>query len=93
MSRNVGHPSVAPVEASRFGYFLVQTHVAAEGEATLVRLTVEDLSSGERRVFESIRALSHFLHEVVGPIGDAKWAPPTSTGIEPINTGSSARGE
>ena len=93
MSRNASHASVPRLEASRFGYFLVQTHIAAQGEVTLVRLTVEDLSSGERRVFESIRELSHFLDQVVEPVGDAKWAPPTSTGIEPINAGSSAKGE
>ena len=54
----------------------MQTHVAAQGEMTVVRLTVEDLSSGERRVFESIRELSQFLNQLVEPAGDARWAPP-----------------
>jgi hypothetical protein len=69
-------------EASRFDYFLVQSHVAARGETTVVRLTVEDLSSGEKHVFESIREFSHFLNQLVEPIGDAKWAPARTDGSD-----------
>ena len=76
MPPDIRHPPVPPLEHSRFGYFLMQTHVAAQGETTVVRLTVEDLSSGERRIFESIRELSHFLNQLVEPTGDARWAPP-----------------
>lgn len=63
---------------SRFSYFLVQTHVANgqdEGRA-VVRLTVEDLSSGEKRVFESVPDFSRFLSRLVEPEGDERWAPP-----------------
>ena len=78
MPHETPHPSTPRLEAPRFGYFLMQTQVAAQGEVTFVRLTVEDLSSGERRVFESIRELSHFLNQLVTTTGDAKWAPPPS---------------
>jgi hypothetical protein len=76
MQPDPGPPPVRSREAPRFGYFLVQTHVAALDETTLVRLTVEDLSSGERRVFDSIRDLCHFLGQRLEPRGEAKWAPP-----------------
>ena len=70
-------PNVQP--DSRFGYFLVQTHVATgevEGPA-VVSLTVEDLSSGEKRVFASIPDFSRFLSRLVEPASDERWAPPT----------------
>lgn len=87
MSHHDSHPSVRPLEPPRFGYFLVQTHVAALHETTLVRLTVEDLSSGERRVFESIRELSHFLSQLLEPLGDAKWAPPPDAQVRSPSRG------
>jgi hypothetical protein len=62
---------------SRFGYFLVQTHVATgDEEPAVVRLTVEDLSSGQKLVFESVLEFSRFLRRVVEPAGDERWAPP-----------------
>ena len=63
---------------SRFSYFLLQTHVAAgkdEGPV-VVSLTVEDLSSGEKRVFASIPDFSRFLSRVMEPDSDERWAPP-----------------
>ena len=63
---------------SRFAYFLLQTHVAAgqdEGPA-VVSLTVEDLSSGEKRVFSSIPDFSRFLSRLTEPHNDDRWAPP-----------------
>ena len=62
---------------SRFSYFLLQTQVATgkEETAALVRLTVEDLSSGEKLVFNSIPDFSRFLKRLTGP-GDERWAPP-----------------
>lgn len=69
-------PPVPRADEPHFGYFLVHTQVAVQGESTLVRMTVEDLTSGERRVFASIRELSHFLNQFVAPLGTAKWAPP-----------------
>jgi len=69
-------PNVLP--DSRFSYFLLQTHVATgkeEGPA-VVSLTVEDLSSGEKRVFASIPDFSRFLSRLVEPAGDERWAPP-----------------
>lgn len=65
---------------SRFGYFLLQTHVAAapgHGPA-VVRLTVEDLSSGEKRVFESVPDFSRFLSRLVEPASEERWAPPAN---------------
>jgi hypothetical protein len=63
---------------SRFSYFLLQTHVAIGEEKgpAVVRLTVEDLSSGEKRVFASVIDFSRFLSRLVEPPGDARWAPP-----------------
>ena len=69
-------PNVLP--DSRFSYFLVQTHVATgkeEGPA-VVSLTVEDLSSGEKRVFASVLDFSRFLSRIVEPASDERWAPP-----------------
>jgi hypothetical protein len=61
---------------SRFGFFLVQTHVVTESEQerTVIRLTVEDLSSGEKRVFASVVEFSRFLNRL-GDRGDERWAP------------------
>ena len=69
-------PNVLP--DSRFSYFLLQTHVAMREEAgpAVVSLTVEDLSSGEKRVFASFRDLSRFLSRLTEPADDARWAPP-----------------
>ena len=66
---------------SRFGYFLVQTHAVAEPEpgTAVVRLTVEDLSSGEKRVFGSVVEFSRFLSRLTAPTGDEQWAPPPDT--------------
>jgi hypothetical protein len=63
---------------SRFSYFLLQTHVVAEpGQGpAVVRLTVEDLSSGEKRIFESVGEFSRFLNRLMEPAGDKRWAPP-----------------
>lgn len=69
-------PNVQP--DSRFSYFLLQTHVAMgkdEGPA-VVSLTVEDLSSGEKRVFASIPDFSRFLSRLVEPTSNERWAPP-----------------
>lgn len=69
-------PDVRP--DSRFSYFLLQTHVAVgtdEGPA-VVSLTVEDLSSGEKRVFASISDFTRFLSRLMEPDSDARWAPP-----------------
>ena len=66
---------------SRFSYFLVQTHAVAEpGPGTaVVRVTVEDLSSGEKRVFESVVEFSRFLSQITEPASDERWAPPPDT--------------
>jgi hypothetical protein len=63
---------------SQFSYFLLQTHVVTEpGQApAVVRLTVEDLSSGEKRVFASVVDFSRFLSRLMEPAGDERWAPP-----------------
>jgi hypothetical protein len=63
---------------SRFSYFLLQTHIATGQEAgrAVVRLTVEDLSSGQKRVFESVTDFSRFLSRLVEPASDERWAPP-----------------
>ena len=62
---------------SRFGYFLVQTHVAEREEGpAVVSVTVEDLSSGEKRVFASVVDFSRFLTCLTEPAGDERWAPP-----------------
>ena len=60
---------------SRFGFFLVQTHVTESEQERTVRLTVEDLSSGEKRVFASVVEFSRFLNRLAER-GDARWAPP-----------------
>ena len=64
---------------SRFGYFLVQTRVARDTETTSaeVSLTVEDLTSGEKRVFASVTDFSRFLSRLVNANGNERWAPPT----------------
>ena len=63
---------------SRFGYFLLQTRVARDLEATCaeVSLTVEDLTSGEKRVFDSVTDFSRFLSRLVNANSDDRWAPP-----------------
>ena len=63
---------------SRFSYVLVQTHVATGQDEVpaVVSLTVEDLSSGEKRVFGSIPDFSRFLSRLMEPDGDERWAPP-----------------
>ena len=63
---------------SRFSYFLLQTHVVTEpGEGpAVVSLTVEDLSSGEKRVFASVVDFSRFLTRLMEPASDEQWAPP-----------------
>lgn len=63
---------------SRFSYFLLQAHVATgrEEARAVVSLTVEDLSSGEKRVFASILDFSRFLSRVVEPANIERWAPP-----------------
>jgi hypothetical protein len=63
---------------SRFSYFLLQTHVADGQEIgpVVIRLTVEDLSSGEKRVFASVPEFSRFLSRLVEPANDERWAPP-----------------
>lgn len=68
-------PDVLP--DSRFSYFLLQAHVTAKGDGpVVVRLTVEDLSTGAKRVFESVPDFSRFLSRLAEPDGDARWAPP-----------------
>lgn len=64
---------------SRFGYFLLQTRVARDLATTSaeVSLTVEDLSSGEKRVFASVTDFSRFLSRLVNADSDDRWAPPT----------------
>jgi hypothetical protein len=42
----------------------------------VIRLTVEDLSSGEKRVFASVPEFSRFLSRLVEPANDERWAPP-----------------
>ena len=73
-------PTVPPSvqQDSRFSYFLLQAHVARDADQgpAVVRLTVEDLSSGEKRVFASIPDFSRFLHRMVEPTSDDRWAPP-----------------
>jgi hypothetical protein len=65
------------VTDSQFSYFLLQTHVAERGAGpAVVSLTVEDLSSGEKRVFASVTEFSRFLSRLMEPAGDARWAPP-----------------
>jgi hypothetical protein len=66
------------VPDSRFSYFLLQTHVAngTESGPAVVSLTVEDLSSGEKRVFASVPEFSRFLSRVTERVGDERWAPP-----------------
>jgi hypothetical protein len=63
---------------SRFSYFLLQTHVATGTDSgpAVVSLTVEDLSSGEKRVFASVLDFSRFLSRLVAQGNDARWAPP-----------------
>ena len=63
---------------SRFSYFLLQTQIATGKEETpaVVRFTVEDLSSGEKLVFESVPDFSRFLTRLIKPAGDEQWAPP-----------------
>ena len=75
----IDHRDVMP--DSRFSYFLVQTHAVAEpGPGTaVVRVTVEDLSSGEKRVFGSVVEFSRFLTRLTAPAGDEQWAPPPDT--------------
>lgn len=71
-SRNLGPDS-------RFGYFLVQTHVVTseEGSGTaVISLIVEDLSSGEKRVFGSVPDFSRFLSRLAEQSGNERWAPP-----------------
>jgi hypothetical protein len=63
---------------SRFGFFLLQTHVVTEaghGPAA-IRLTVEDLSSGQKLVFASVVEFSRFLNRLAEPTGNDRWAPP-----------------
>ena len=64
---------------SRFGYFLLQTHIANGEEAgpAVISLIVEDLSTGEKRAFASIGEFSRFLGRLAEPAGDERWAPPT----------------
>lgn len=66
------------VPDSRFSYFLLQTHAVTEpGQgAAVVRVTVEDLSSGEKRVFASVVEFSRFLNRLMEPASDEQWAPP-----------------
>jgi len=63
---------------SRFSYFLLQTQVATgmEEAPAVVRLTVEDLSSGEKLVFNSVSDFNRFLSRLMEPAGDERWAPP-----------------
>ena len=63
---------------SRFSYFLLQTQIVPEtGHVpALVRLTVEDLSSGEKRVFGSVIEFTRFLNHLTRSTGDDRWAPP-----------------
>lgn len=66
----------SPVPEVQFGYFLLHTHTAGP-ERTLIRLTLEDLGTGNKSVFESTRALMRFLDaRVHGTTGDERWAPP-----------------
>ena len=72
----VSHRDESP--ESRFSFFLLQTHVVTEsgGGSAVMRLTVEDLSSGQKRVFASVGEFSHFLNRLAAPPGDDRWAPP-----------------
>jgi len=62
---------------SRINYYLLHAHVVADGggEQAMVRLTVEDLSSGEKRIFASVVEFSRFLNRLTDQ-GDERWAPP-----------------
>jgi hypothetical protein len=73
-------PSTVPdgTPDSRFSYFLLQAQIVPEAShlPALVRLTVEDLSSGEKRVFGSVIEFTRFLDHLTRPTGDDRWAPP-----------------
>ena len=73
-------PSTVPerMPDSQFSYFLLQTQIVGEtGQLpALVRLTVEDLSSGEKRVFGSVVEFTRFLNHLARPTDDDRWAPP-----------------
>jgi len=84
---------------SRFSYFLLQTHVVTEpGEGpAVVSLTVEDLSSGEKRVFASVVDFSRFLTRLMEPASDERpreeLRRPGRRGGEQRSGGRQGRGE
>lgn len=69
---------------SRFGYFVLHAHSVREDAAqTELRLTIEDLRTGEKRSFDSSAELQHFFDEWAGTLtGDLRFRAPRSGGEE-----------
>ena len=69
---------------SRFGYFVLHAQRVHEDEAQAgLRVTIEDLRTGEKRSFDSSGELQHFLDEWAGKLtGDLRFRAPKSGGEE-----------
>ena len=65
----------SPASDVQFGYFLLHTHCSNQGRA-LLRLTLEDLSSGTKSTFGSTRELKRYLDSWLHGPGLERWAPP-----------------